>query len=387
MYDCTVAGGTALAAQAAIAAARLGLRTALIEPPNAWELSALRVGPQWTPEMLELVCRREDSPATTDRPVSGRPVSGRSGSGRTTQDHTLSRRLACLGQHRAIQQKRDLQAARVDSFTGHPRVLGADSSSIVIAAQAVRSQSHGAVGESGPSLVTRMLLVAMGSIVAPVRQESTLAAFHGKSNQVSSGATPLSLGELLLSATIPQTLAVLGSNPWAEAVAKIYTESGSDVVLIGRRLPQRSGPTKWREYRLGVSGIRGRGPLREIDLCSGERVLAEQVVCSSPEVGCTGDLGLSLLGIETDECGRLWCDAAGRTWHPRVYAVGSVVGFPEELSQPEAVTRLLEGYCRPPRHRATGSSSHPGGMARVKSPKWLSAAKASSPQDPMTLEQ
>jgi len=56
-------------------------------------------------------------------------------------------------------------------------------------------------------------------------------------------------------------------------------------------------------------------------------------------VACVGRLGrttgldLPAAGLEPDERGRLWCDYDGRTWMPRIFAVGSVIGHPPALRQ------------------------------------------------------
>ncbi|ODA28203.1 FAD-dependent oxidoreductase [Planctopirus hydrillae] len=357
MYDCTIAGGTALAVEVAATAARLGLRTALIEPASAWEISSESVGAQWSPEFLEMITQSEFAAAMSSQ--------------------TLARRLLPYGRREQERQQRLLREARVDCFAGAAKVVGADGASIAVMAMSAADPSVKQAVVDGPLLMTHLLIVATGSVVAPVRHGVSPHAPHESMNGKSS--LPSSLGELLLTKSVPQSMVVLGSNRWAQAVAGIYSRLGSDVLLLGRRLPERQKSTEWQEFRAGIRGLRQRGNYCEVEICNGERVLVQTVVSCQTEVGVTVELDLGKVGIESDECGKLWCDAMGRTWHPQILAMGSVVGFPEELRQPRNIRQLLEEVYLLKESRTENSSSHPAGISRMKSPKWLSASRASLP--------
>lgn len=356
MYDCTIAGGTALAVEVATAAAQLGLRTALIEPPSAWEISSESVGPQWSPTFLRTLVREN-------------LLKGLGG-------QTLAHWLLPYGRKAKAGHQALLRESSVDRFAGSAKIVGIDGPAVVLMARNTSQQTGSHPVEDGPLLMTRTLIVATGS--APAR----VCHGGGWQDQVESknrmGLMPVSLGELFLARSMPKSLVVLGSNSWAEAVAEIYSRLGIEVLLLGRRLPERLEQPLWRELRAGIRGLRQRGDCCEVELCHGERVLTQGVVSCQTEVGITAGLNLEKMGIETDECGRVWCDAVGRTWHPKIVAMGSVVGFPEELRQPRDIRQLLEELYLPRETPEEDSSSRREGRGRMKSPKWLSASKSSS---------
>ncbi|MGI8702028.1 MAG: Si-specific NAD(P)(+) transhydrogenase [Nocardioidaceae bacterium] len=63
-------------------------------------------------------------------------------------------------------------------------------------------------------------------------------------------------------------------------------------------------------------------------LVSGKRIPAETVMYSAGRQGATAELGLDMAGIEADKRGRIEVDDAYRTNVEHIYAVGDVVGFP-----------------------------------------------------------
>ncbi len=65
-----------------------------------------------------------------------------------------------------------------------------------------------------------------------------------------------------------------------------------------------------------------------ITMKSGKRTAAEMVLVSAGRVGATDDLGLEKAGLQADDRGRLTVDEHYRTAMPHIYAVGDVVGFP-----------------------------------------------------------
>lgn len=65
-----------------------------------------------------------------------------------------------------------------------------------------------------------------------------------------------------------------------------------------------------------------------ITMRSGKRTVAEMVLVSAGRVGATDELGLEKAGLAADDRGRLQVDEHYRTAMPHIYAVGDVVGFP-----------------------------------------------------------
>jgi NAD(P) transhydrogenase len=65
-----------------------------------------------------------------------------------------------------------------------------------------------------------------------------------------------------------------------------------------------------------------------VELSSGKRIASEAVLYSAGREGATDGLGLDNAGLQADERGRIRVDARFRTAVPNIYAVGDVIGFP-----------------------------------------------------------
>ncbi len=65
-----------------------------------------------------------------------------------------------------------------------------------------------------------------------------------------------------------------------------------------------------------------------VTMKSGKRTVAEMVLVSAGRQGATAGLSLELAGLEADERGRIVVDEHYQTKVPHIYAVGDVVGFP-----------------------------------------------------------
>src|SRR6185436_6242102 len=101
------------------------------------------------------------------------------------------------------------------------------------------------------------------------------------------------------------------------------------------------------KFRLGadVIGIEvGEKGGVELFFGNGERLHGECVLYAAGRVGNTDTLDLPAAGLESDDRGRLWCDAEQRTWAPHIYGAGDVVGFP--LSAGEAAEQGRRAVCR-----------------------------------------
>jgi NAD(P) transhydrogenase len=75
-------------------------------------------------------------------------------------------------------------------------------------------------------------------------------------------------------------------------------------------------------------------------LASGKQIPADVVFYSAGRRGATNELGLENVGLEADERGRIAVDEHYRTALPHVYAVGDVIGFPSLASTSAEQGRL-----------------------------------------------
>ncbi len=150
---------------------------------------------------------------------------------------------------------------------------------------------------------------------------------------------------------IPRTLAVVGAGVIGCEYASIFAALGVRVTLIDKR--QRLLPFMDAEIvaaliyqlrqnrvtlRLGeeVSGIEPikdeYGERVKLHLASGKQIVTEKALYSVGRTGATETLNLSAAGLAADERGRLKVNACYQTEVPHIYAVGDVIGFPSLAS-------------------------------------------------------
>jgi NAD(P) transhydrogenase len=150
---------------------------------------------------------------------------------------------------------------------------------------------------------------------------------------------------------LPRTLAVVGAGVIGLEYASIFAALGVRVTLIDKR--QRLLPFVDAEIidtlayhlrenrvmlRLGeeVAGIEALndelGERVKIHLVSGKQVVTEVALYSVGRTGATASLNLAAAGVPTDNRGRLKVDERYQTEVPHIYAVGDVIGFPSLAS-------------------------------------------------------
>jgi len=180
-------------------------------------------------------------------------------------------------------------------------------------------------------LQTDFVVVATGT--RPARPESV--AFDDRTIIDSDGVLNLD--------RIPGSLVVVGAGVVGIEYAAIFASLGSKVTVVERRdhlLEFCDGQiVEALQYHLRDLGVTFR--LRETvtaverfeegtvtHLESGKRILADVVLYSAGRHGATEALRLEQAGLEADERGRIRVDERYRTTAGHIYAVGDVIGFP-----------------------------------------------------------
>ncbi|MFN7924467.1 MAG: Si-specific NAD(P)(+) transhydrogenase [Bryobacteraceae bacterium] len=157
--------------------------------------------------------------------------------------------------------------------------------------------------------------------------------------------------EILGLKQLPKTLAVIGAGVIGCEYASMFAALGVRVTIVDKRnnllgfVDDEIGDTlayHLREnrvtLRLGeeVSGIDRvedeRGAHVRILLGSGKQVFAEKVLYSIGRTGATAGLNLEKAGVCADDRGRVRVNEHYQTCVPDIYAVGDVVGFPSLAS-------------------------------------------------------
>lgn len=148
---------------------------------------------------------------------------------------------------------------------------------------------------------------------------------------------------------LPRSMVIAGAGVIGWEYATIFAAAGVSVTLIDKRpnpLEFVDGEIiealKYQNRRLGVT-IRFGEEVARVErpdggdrvvatLRSGKRISADTLLFSAGRMGATGDLNLEAAGLEADGRGRLRVDEHYRTAVPHIYAVGDVIGFPSLAS-------------------------------------------------------
>ena len=165
----------------------------------------------------------------------------------------------------------------------------------------------------------------------------------------------LTSDDVLMCRRLPRSLAVVGAGVIGIEYATLFAALGIDVTLLDRRemllemvdreivealthQARELGVTP----RLGeeVERIDQAGDHAVVVLRSGKRFATEMVLVSAGRIGATEGLGLERAGLAADARGRLRVDEHYRTAVPNLYAVGDVIGFPALASTSSEQGRL-----------------------------------------------
>ena len=150
---------------------------------------------------------------------------------------------------------------------------------------------------------------------------------------------------------LPRTMAVVGAGVVGCEYASMFATLGVRVTLVDKRarlLPFVDGEIvdslnyQLRENRVtlrlneDVSSIEPvkdeHGERVRLHLASGKQIVAEKALYSIGRTGNTGKLNLQAAGLAADDRGRLKVNEHYQTDLPHIYAVGDVIGFPSLAS-------------------------------------------------------
>jgi NAD(P) transhydrogenase len=142
---------------------------------------------------------------------------------------------------------------------------------------------------------------------------------------------------------VPNSLVVVGAGVIGIEYASMFAALGSRVTVVEQRAqmldfcdPEVIESLKFHlrdqavTFRFGeeVSKVEVSDRGTVTSLVSGKRIPAETVMYSAGRQGVTEDLHLEKAGLEADSRGRIKVDGHYRTTVEHIYAVGDVIGFP-----------------------------------------------------------
>jgi NAD(P) transhydrogenase len=189
--------------------------------------------------------------------------------------------------------------------------------------------------ENGHRTVTaERVLVAVGTQPAP------------PPGAAPDGEVVLTSDDVLNLKILPRTLAVVGAGVIGLEYASMFSALGVNVTLVEKRdrflefldheiVDELVHQMRKRGviFRLGETVERLEvtdGPPKKAALLleSGKRIVSDAVVFSAGRVGATKALNLGAAGLVADDRGRLKVDETFRTAAPHIFAAGDVIGYP-----------------------------------------------------------
>lgn len=319
-YDLIAIGSGPGGQRAAIQAAKLGKRVAVIERTTGVGGVCVRTG------TIPSKTLREAAMALT-----GYRDRGFYGASYTAKQHIgmedLIFRADQVVRNETDVVRHQLLRNDIDIYNGHGSFVDPHTISIE------DPDGHGRQTISGAHLV-----LATGTTAT--RDESV--EFDGRRILTSDDAVSLD--------RLPRTLVVIGAGVIGLEYASMFAALGVRVTLVDKRPRllsymdaeimdalafhmRRSRMTLWLGEEVSALDLdEGHDGAVRVRLASGKHIVAEKAFYSIGRTGATGSLNLPAAGIEADDRGRLIVDEHYRTDVPHIYAVGDVIGFPSLAS-------------------------------------------------------
>jgi NAD(P) transhydrogenase len=311
-FDVLVIGSGPGGQKAAIAAAKLDRRVALVERPNMLGGVCLNTGTIPSKTLREAVLY-----------LTGLDQREMYGTSYHLKDEITIGDLTTRTQHvvgrEADVVRSQLSRNRITILTGSGRLTSPTTADV--ADQEGRTRPVSA----------KKIIIATGT--KPARPASV--AFDERTIIDSDGILKLE--------RIPRTMLVAGAGVIGIEYASMFAALGTKVTVVEQRDRMLEfcdlevvEALKYHlrdlavTFRFGetVTAVEARPDGAISELASGKRIPAETVMYSAGRQGMTDDLNLPAAGLSSDTRGRIRVDENYRTEVPSIYAVGDVIGFP-----------------------------------------------------------
>jgi NAD(P) transhydrogenase len=328
MYDMIAIGSGPAGQRAAIQAAKLGRRVAIIERGESVGGVSVNTGTIPSKTLREAVVYLTGH---TQREMYGQSY--------RLKDELTIKDLLWRARH-VIEQEVDvirdqLSRNHVELVTGTARFVDAHALSVV--------DRHG----NERRLAGDYIVVAVGS--TPSHPDGV--EFDGR--------TVLDSDGILQLAAIPSSLVVVGAGVIGIEYASMFAALRAKVTVVERR--ERlldfcdAEVVEALQYHLrelgvvfrfgeSVVGVETTDEGAVTTLASGKRIASDLVLYSAGRRGAIDDLGLEAIGVESDSRGRIQVDEQYRTAVDNVFAAGDVIGFPSLAATSAEQGRLASSH-------------------------------------------
>ncbi|MSR18627.1 MAG: Si-specific NAD(P)(+) transhydrogenase [Phycisphaerales bacterium] len=313
-FDLVVVGSGPAGQRAAVQAAKLSKRVALVERRRAMGGTSLEFGtiPSKTfrEAVLSLLAPGAVRNDHDDYSPSTRPTMA-----------MLSHRVEQVQQSEQRVIREALQRNGVTLIHGHASLIDANT---------VMAESP----DGDRRISTKYVFLGTGStpFVPP--------------NTSIDGEAIFTSDDILTARSIPRTLVVVGAGVIGIEYASIFAALGTQVTVVeraSRLLPfadseisdelvheLRAKRVNFRFNETVAQVGRSEGGLTRsfVESESGKRIGADAVLITAGRTSCSNGLHLDAVGITPDSRGRLKVDSFYRTSVPNIYAAGDLIGFP-----------------------------------------------------------
>ncbi|WP_051639794.1 Si-specific NAD(P)(+) transhydrogenase [Cellulomonas sp. URHE0023] len=312
-YDLVVLGSGPGGQKAAIAAAKLGRKVAIIERRHMMGGVSVNTGTIPSKTLREAVMYLT---GMAQREVYGASYRVKSD---ITMDDLFARTHHVIG--------REIEVIRAQLLRNHVDVLNGTGSFVDAHTLAVTEG-----GSAHPRTITgRFVVIATGS--TPHRPDTV--QFDERRVLDSDGVLALE--------NVPTSIVVVGAGIIGIEYASMFAALGSRVTVVDKRPamlemcdPEVAESLKFHlrdlsvSFRFGeeVAGVDSNTHGTVTRLVSGKRIAADAVMYSAGRQGQTDALDLEKAGLTADSRGRITVDAQYRTAVAHIFAVGDVIGFP-----------------------------------------------------------
>lgn len=312
-YDLICIGSGPAGQRAAVQAAKLGKKVALIEKRRVVGGVCLETGTIPSKTLREAV-RNYAGAMSLDN------ATGFSPHNRPTIDRLLSRVTDVIDRETHIQIQQ-LQRNNIAVIFGAAQFTGPHTIEVV-------------TEEGVRTMTSANFLVAVGTRPAEPRGVKP------------DGKTIITSDDVLSLDRLPQTMAVVGAGVIGVEYATMFAALGVEVTVID----QRPRPLEFLDheivdeliyqmrraeitFRLGeavdsLDIVYNPEPQGMIELASGKHIVADVVLYSAGRQGCSDLLNVEAAGLKADPRGRLKVDEHFRTEAAHIFAAGDVIGFP-----------------------------------------------------------
>ncbi|MCC2640763.1 MAG: sthA [Nitrospira sp.] len=333
-FDLLCIGSGPAGQRAAIQAAKLGKRVAVVEKRPCVGGTCLDLGTIPSKTFREAICSLAQGNGMFGRGPAFKSASDRA---HRPSVEELLHRVGTVARRESEVVEQQLCRNDVQLFRGEASFSDLHSLAVT--------------SEEGRRIVTAAnILIAVGTYPA------------SPPGVPSDGDTILTSDDLVQLTRLPKKLVVVGGGIIGIEYASMFAALQIEVIVVDKRerllefIDREAVDELMHQmrrqrvtFRLGEAVERlevtaGNPRQAVVHLESGKSLLADQVLFSVGRIGAAGRLNLEAVGLQADERGRLTVDRQFRTAVPHIFAVGDVIGYPSLASTSFSQGRLAACY-------------------------------------------